>query len=575
MAEWIYLQKNTAQPVECPEGIPASIVNMLSERGVVGTEAVKDFLAERPRTTHDPFLLPDLAESVEVILKAAEEGKKICVYGDYDADGVTSCSLLLSVLAKLTDNLCYHIPSRFIEGYGLNNRAIEEIADEGTKLIITVDCGSTSPDEVNFARSLGVDVIITDHHSPYVSKTPDCLFVNPKRADSRYPFSGLSGCGVAFKLAQGIQRTLEARGDTRFTKADLNSLLDLVAISTVADVVPLLDENRSLVKYGLERLNRQERPGIRALFELLKLGDKTLTSDNIAFIIAPNINALGRMGSASVGVELLTGTEEDMKRLYVLAKQMVDNNQARKSIQDDTVRQCRDAMQNTDCGELFPVIFAPDAHEGVAGIVAGNLKESLYRPVFIITRRSDGQLKGTGRCIPGLNLHEMVSSCSDILTRFGGHAGACGLSLNEENLETFRDRMQKLMEAKIAESPDILTEKLLIEKELDASEKTLEFAEMLQKLEPFGADNPKPLFSISGASVLSVYTMGQENQHMRFTVQGPDGIPVNCVLFRRAVEFSKLIQRGSRVDVAGELIINEYTGNYKLQLTVRDIRRNC
>ena len=574
MAEWIYLQNNKTQPAECPDGIPASIVSMLRERGVEGECAIRDFLAEHPRTTHDPFLLPDLAESVDEILKAIDDGRKICVYGDYDADGVTSCSLLLSVLSRLTDRLCYHIPSRFIEGYGLNNRAIQQIADEGTSLIITVDCGSTSPDEVCFARSLGVDIIITDHHSPYVSKTPDCLFVNPKRADSKYPFTGLSGCGVAFKLAQGIQRTLEARGDSRFTRTDLNKLLDLVAISTVADVVPLLDENRSLVKYGLECLNRQERPGIRVLLELLKLGDKTLTSDNIAFIIAPNINALGRMGSASVGVELLTGTDEDMKRLYVLARQMVDNNQARKSIQDDTFRQCREAMENTDCGELFPVIFAPDAHEGVAGIVAGNLKETLYRPVFIITRRSDGQLKGTGRCIPGLNLHEMVSSCSDILTRFGGHAGACGLSLAEENLEIFRDRMQKLMSEKIAECPDVLTEKLLIEKELDSSEKTLEFASMLQKLEPFGADNPKPLFSVSGASVLSVYTMGQENQHMRFTIQGRDGVPVNCVLFRRAVEFSKLIQRGSRIDVAGELVINEYMGNYKLQLTVKDIRRN-
>lgn len=574
MAEWIYLQDNKTQPEVTLPGVPASIVNMLKERGVEGEDAIRDFLAERPRTTHDPFLLPDLAESVSVILKAIDDGRKICVYGDYDADGVTSCSLLLSVLSKLTDKLCYHIPSRFIEGYGLNNQAIEQIAAEGTTLIITVDCGSTSPDEVNFAKSLGVDIIITDHHSPYVYKTPDCLFVNPKRADSKYPFNGLSGCGVAFKLAQGIQRTMEAKGDKRFTKADLNSLLDLVAISTVADVVPLLDENRSLVKYGLECLNRQERPGIRALFELLKLGDKPLTSDNIAFVIAPNINALGRMGSASVGVELLTGSADDMKRLYVLAKQMVDNNQARKSIQDETVRQCKDAMNSTDCGQLFPVIFAPDAHEGVAGIVAGNLKESLYRPVFIITRRKDGQLKGTGRCIPGLNLHEMVSSCSDILTRFGGHAGACGLSLAEENLPVFRERMQKLMETRIEETPDILTEKIYIEKELDASEKTLEFAGMLQKLEPFGADNPKPLFSITGASVLSVYTMGQENQHMRFTVQARDGVPVNCVLFRRAGEFSDLIQRSSKVDVAGELVINEYMGNYKLQLTVRDIRRN-
>ena len=573
MAKWTYLQLNK-EPVRGPEGVPDSIVRMLMERGVTELAAMEDFLSTRPRTTHDPFLMPDLGESVDKILAAADNGKKICVYGDYDADGVTSCSLLMNVLSHLTDNLCYHIPSRFFEGYGLNNGAIEEIKNEGTDMIITVDCGSTSSDEVSFAKSLGLDIIVTDHHSPYVDKTPDCLFVNPKRTDSKYPFSGLSGCGVAFKLAQGIQRKLEAKGDTRFTKADLNSLLDLVAISTIADVVPLLDENRSLVKYGLDRLNRQERPGMRALLNLLKLDDKELTSDNIAFIIAPNINALGRMGSASVGVELLTGKDDEMKRLNNLARQMYDNNQARKGIQEETSRKCLDAMVKEDCGKLFPVIFAPDAHEGVAGIVAGNLKESLYRPVFIITRRADGILKGTGRCIPGLNLHEMVSTCSDILIRFGGHAGACGLSLPEEKLQEFRSRMQTLMEEKLAETPDLLEEHIIIEKELDRDEKTLEFAQALQKLEPFGAENPKPLFSICRAQVLSVFTMGQENQHMRFTIQTGDGVSVNCVLFRRAGEFSDTVQKGTRVDVAGELSVNEYMGNCKMQFIVKDIRRS-
>ena len=574
MSKWTYLQVNSKEPVRGPEGVPASIVRMLVERGVTDLPAMEDFLSNRPRTTHDPFLMPDLAEGVDKILAAVESGKKICIYGDYDADGVTSCSLLINVLSHLTDKICYHIPSRFFEGYGLNNGAIEQIRSEGTELIVTVDCGSTSPDEVNFAKSLGMDIIVTDHHSPYVGKTPDCLFINPKRADSKYPFSGLSGCGVAFKLAQGIQRRLEAKGDTRFTRTELNSLLDLVAISTVADVVPLLDENRSLVKYGLDRLNRQERPGLKALLNLLKLDDKELTSDNIAFIIAPNINALGRMGSASVGVELLTGGEHEMKRLGNLARQMYDNNQARKGIQEETVRQCLDAMVKEDCGKLFPVIFAPEAHEGVAGIVAGNLKENLYRPVFIITRRADGVLKGTGRCIPGLNLHEMVSTCSDILTRFGGHAGACGLSLPEEKLPEFRARMQALMEKKLQESPDLLEEHLILEKELEPQEKTLEFAQALQRLEPFGAENPKPLFSICNAHVLSVFTMGQENQHMRFTIQTMDGVAVNCVLFRRADEFLDMVRKGSRIDVAGELSVNEYMGNCKLQFIVKDIRRS-
>jgi len=575
MTQWTYAKYNNAEPLQGPEGVPASIVRMLYSRGVTTPEQMEDFLSERPQCTHDPFLLQDLPEAVDLILATIDAGEKICVYGDYDADGVTSCSLLLSVFSHLTDKLCYHIPSRFKEGYGLNNKAIEEIAADGVSLIVTVDCGSTSPDEVRFAKSLGLKMIVTDHHSPYVGKDPDCLFVNPKREGSQYPFSGLSGCGVAFKIAQGIQRRLEARGDFRFAKAELNDLLDLVAISTVADVVPLLDENRTLVKYGLDRINRLDRPGLKALVSLLKISDKVIVSDNIAFILAPNINALGRMGSASIGVELLTADGKNQQRLLELANCMIENNQARKSIQDETFRKCMDVMEREDCGDLFPVIFAPDAHEGVAGIVAGNLKESLFKPVFVITRRPDGQLKGTGRCIPGLNLHQMVSSCSDILIRFGGHAGACGLSIEEEHLSAFREKMQHVMAEKIAENPDIMTEKLQLEKELSPSEKTLTFARQLQKLEPYGADNPKPLFSICKGRIASFSTMGQDNQHIRFTIQSNDGISVSCVLFRRAGEFRDLFYKGSMIDVAGELNVNEYMGSCRLQFVVKDIRRSC
>ena len=572
MSTWIYEQTNTI-PAWGPEGVPASVMGILQRRGIRTGEEAEDFLAPAPKRTYDPELLPDLPAAADKLLQAAADGLSIWIYGDYDADGVTATALLYTVLQKLTDRVNFYVPSRFTDGYGLNKDAVRRIAEKGAQLLVTVDCGSTNREEVAYAKELGLDVIVTDHHELEAGAMPDCLLVNAHREDSRYPFPGLSGCGVAFKLAQAIQRRLTAAGDDRFTRQDITDLLDLVAISTVADVVPLLDENRSLVKYGLRVINSRKRRGLRILLDMVGLERKEVDADDIGFILAPHINSCGRMATADRAVRLLAGLEDDGP-LEDKAAFMVECNRNRRFAQDRTRDICMEAIAAGDCGDLFSVIEAPGAHEGVAGIVAGSLKEQFHRPVCIVTPSENGLLKGTGRCIPGLDLHGMLSTCGELFERYGGHAGACGFSLPKENLEALRSRMDDLMRSILAERPDALDEKLSIEKMLEPSEKTLEFANALKLLEPFGEANPKPLFAIGGADVYNVQYMGSEGQHVRFTAAGSDGVEVSCVLFRRAADFADLLRSGAKLDVASELGIHEFNGHRKLQLTVKDIKRS-
>ncbi len=567
MTKWVIAPKINDQE-QGLLGVPVSVLEILERRGV-DEDHIEDFLSPMPKITYDPFLMKDLKETAEALIDAAEAGKRICIYGDYDADGITSTALLTTVLRKLTDRVSCYVPSRFSDGYGLNKEAVRKIKERGEDLLVTVDCGSTSPDEVRFAKELGLEVIVTDHHMLREGMDPDCLFVNPKRGG--YPFTDLCGCGVAFKLAQGIQRILSQRGDKRFVRSDLNALLDLVAIATVADIVPLAGENRNLVKYGLDRINRRDRAGLTALLNALDLSERIIDSSSISYIIAPNLNALGRMNSALPGVELLE-SRSGSRRLEDLAKLTIKTNIERKAEQEKTARICREKLAREDCGSYAPVILAEGAHEGVAGIVAGNLKEQLYRPVCIVTPVEEGVLKGTGRSVAGINLHECFEECGDIFLRFGGHAGACGFSLREEMLPLFRERMQQAVKKRVDADPDLFVEKLYIEKELEADEKNLGFAESLRLLEPYGEGNPVPVFCVMSAAVSGVRTMGAEEQHIRFTAVTDDGVPLPCVLFGRADEYKDIIFGAERIDVAGELDINEFRGERKLQMRVRDIR---
>ena len=564
MARWVIADNNIDIKQELP-GVPVSVLKIMKRRGVE-EDQFDDFLSDTPKNTYDPFLLPDLKEVCERLLECCREGKKICVYGDYDADGVTATALMLGLLRNFTENLTYYIPSRFDDGYGPNKEAFKRIADEGTDVLVTVDCGITSKSEIEYAKSLGMECIVTDHHILREGMTPDCLTVNPHRADSSYPFPELSGCGVAFKIAQGMERICSI-----IDKSELNSFLDLVAISTVADVVPLLDENRTLVKYGLAIINRRQRPGLDALLSELSL-EGPLDASGISFVIAPNINALGRMGSAAGGVELL-GSLHTEDELANIAADIAEINRKRKAVQEDTSRICRDALEREDCGKYAPVIFAPGAHEGVAGIVAGMLKEELNKPVCIVSPSADGSLKGTGRSIPCINLHSLFENCGDVFERFGGHAGACGFTVKQGKLEEFRDKMQELVKKQLDENPDLLEKTIYIEKELEPEEMTLSFAKALTKLEPFGEANPVPIFCVRFAKVTDYRKIGSEGQHLKFTVRTPDGIYLSCISFWGSEKYYEKIRSGL-VDIAGELSINEYKGRRQLQMKIADVRES-
>ena len=577
MKEWIYPEEDAFGEYKDADQIVADI---LKRRGIEDAEQLVEFLSDAPKLTHDPFLMKNMKPAVLRIVKVLQNKEKICIYGDYDADGVTATSLLLTVFARLTRNITYYIPSRFDEGYGLNNEAIRLIAGQGVNLIITVDCGSVSCEEVELAKELGVDVIVTDHHSTNGRQTVDTLLLNPKQDDCGYPFKELCGCGVAFKLAQALQRTLKkSDGTPAIDKNLLNSLLDLVAIGTVGDIVALQDENRTLVKYGLRILNRNQRPGLKHLLEGVKLQAGQISAENVAFIIVPHLNAAGRMMSAKTGVELLTSqmaTAEEAKRVQELVNALIENNKQRKKVQEETYKKCMEILEERRMTEmeeeLFHVIEARDAHEGITGIVAGKIKDVTGRPTIIVTPSGDGFLNGTGRSIPGLNLFEMLSKVSELFERFGGHAGACGFLMREEHLGSLRDAMNTQVKTMMELDPSVLVPKLRIDAVITGEQLTMELVKKLQMLAPFGQKNPKPVIAINDVCISNINYMGDNRQHVRFKAQTEEETTFDCILFQKAQEMGDFLFEESFVSLAGSGEINSWNGTERLQFQVNDIQ---
>lgn len=543
------------------------IKNLLKNRGIESDEDIIEFLSDKPQKTYDPFLLPNMEVGVDLILSEIQKESNIWIYGDYDADGITSTSLMMSVLGRLTnkEKLNYYIPSRFEEGYGLNKEAISQIADAGCNLLITVDCGSVSYDEVEYAKSLGLKVLVTDHHN-IADVMADCLLINPKHPDSNYPFKELSGCGVAFKVAQALQQK------SGLPKHVLTEVLDLVAVGTVGDIMPLVDENRTMVKFGLKVLNLGKRLGLRKLMEGTSLHIGKISSEHISFIIVPHLNASGRIEDASQAVELLLGNCSE-ERMDEIVCDVIKKNQMRKKLQGDLFKECQSELDPEDLEELI-LIHAEDAHEGIAGIVAGKLKETYYRPSIIVTATgNDGdELKGTGRSIEGVNLYELLKTQENLFLKFGGHAGACGFSLKKENLEALRNGLLAEMKKISKDNPDIFVKKYNIELDLDTSDITYELMEQLERLAPFGNKNPKPLVLCRDVIISDERYMGNEMQHLRFSAMSDSGKKVQCVLFGRAQEydFSQLdIARGN---VIGNLECQVWQGSKRLQLITDEIQ---
>ncbi len=549
-----------------------TIRELLEKRGIRGEEEIEEFLSSKPTKTHSPSLLKDLDAGVDLILSEIEKGSRICVYGDYDADGVTSTALMLSVLRNLIDEklwnkrLGYYIPSRFDEGYGLNQEAVESIAAEGYNMIITVDCGSVSYDEVELAKSLGLKVLVTDHHS-VTDKSAHCLLINPNRPDDTYPFKGLSGCGVAFKLAQGIKQK------AGLPNRVLTEVLDLVALGTVGDIMPLLDENRTLVKFGLKVINTDSRKGLKTLIEGAGLKGGGITSENISFVIVPHLNASGRMEDAALAVRLLDGVtaQEEGSDPAEMVEELLYRNRERKRLQQYTYDNCIEDLRWRGAIPDFIVIKSDDAHEGITGIVAGKLKENFYRPAILVTPTGEGRLKGTGRSIDGINLYDLLKEREELFEKFGGHKAACGFTMPEENLGALEQGLLEAMERIKETQPDLFEKKYRVDMTLLPEEVTLAFAEELEQLEPFGNGNPKPVFSVKGLELKDVRYMGDRNQHCRFTVAKGNS-SITCVMFNKAEEYRSRMEMGNTLEIIGTLTCQIWQGAKRLQFIINEIK---
>jgi len=564
--------------------ISNTILKLLNKRGISGQADVIEFLSPSPRRTYDPFLLKNMEEGVALILEEAVKGSRICIYGDYDADGITSTTLMLSVLGYITDpgQVDYYIPSRFEEGYGLNKEAILQIHQQGFRFIITVDCGSVSYEEVEYAKELGMKVLVTDHHT-VTDTIADCLVINPKQPGCPYPFKELAGCGVAFKVAQAIQQ----RAD--LPKSVINEVLDLAAVGTVGDIMPLVDENRTIVKFGLRFLNRCQRAGLARLMEAVSLTPGKITSENISYVIVPHLNASGRIEDASMAVELLRCAAEpaDQAASDLLDEKvalLVNQNMQRKKLQQDTFRSCVEQLKEAGTGDEktvkdFILIRSEDAHEGIAGIVAGKLKEAYYRPSVLVTPSAgpagNGEkkyLKGTGRSIAGVNLYELLKKNEYMFEKFGGHASACGFLMSEEYLPQLEQNLLDSMAEIKAENPEIFRRRYDIDLDVEAEELTVNFAKELELLAPFGNANPKPLFLLRDVTLEDIRYMGDAEQHMRFFARSHHGRRIPCVLFQDAQRYGMSVHVRRPLELIGTLECQVWQGQERLQFLVDEIR---
>lgn len=539
------------------------LARLLEKRGIEGKAEIAEFLSSRPKKTYDPFLLRHMEEGVDLLLETFDRGDMICIYGDYDADGVTSVCILKTVLSRLThEDIPYYIPSRFDEGYGLNKEAIQRMANMGAKLIITVDCGSSSHEEVEFAKKLGMDVIVTDHH--HVGETvPPCILINPKQEGCSYPFKDLAGCGVAFKLAQAIVR------ERRLEKKVLNSCLDLVAIGTIGDIVPLLDENRTMVKYGLEMINQRSRAGLRVLIEKVFSKKEKLNSEDVAYSIVPHINAAGRMDQGSIGVEMLLCGEEE--KCENLAMQLVEYNDERKRIQRETTEECLRLVDEQCSDSPFPIVKAANAHEGIIGIVAGKLKDELERPVAIVTPSGD-ILKGSARSIPGIDVFHLMDAHRDLMEKLGGHQGACGFSIREENLDLLRRNLRDdILQMQADAWPEELLQENMFDMVLAEEEITIELARAIEGMEPFGEQNPRPTFLVEGIRLSRQKKLGETGSHCRFTANFPGGSQMECILFGQGDKYEALIFGKHPLDMRGKLKVSRWQGVEEIQMTVEEL----
>jgi single-stranded-DNA-specific exonuclease len=536
-------------------GLSEITASVLVRRGYGDPEQARAFLAgEQP--LHDPLLLGDMAAAAERIRTAVREKQRICVHGDYDADGICATVLAVLVLRELGADVEWHLPSRFDEGYGVSGQTLERLAEEGCGLVLTVDCGITAVDEVRRARELGLDLIVTDHHRPG-DELPDCLVVATR--PSSYPFPDLCGTGVVYKLGQALL------GESSEV---LRRHLDLVALATIADVVPLVGENRSLATAGLRSFARTQKPGLRALMRAAHVDPATVDAGNVGFRLAPRINAAGRLGHPRAALELLLTEDSDEARR--LADRLEELNRDRQAVEDAILRAATAQVEEWPDAKKRRrayVVWGEDWHEGVIGIVASRLVERYHRPVVLIAG-GEQLWKGSGRSIPSFDLHGALGSCARFLERFGGHRAAAGLSIRAELVEHFAEAFAGAAEELV--TPEDLVPTTTVDAILPRGAKlTLELCEELRRLAPFGLANPDVTLLAPGCVLGELATVG-DGKHLRFRVQRDGRDAGGAIAFGQGTQLDRFRREG-RYDVAFRLQENHWNGTVAPQLVVRRV----
>lgn len=540
--------------------IPPLLAMMLDIRGITKEEDVINFLQEN-KDFSDPFLMKDMDKAVERITTAVENGEKICVYGDYDADGVTSTSLLYSYLRdSLGADVMFYIPTRTGEGYGMNKGAVDKIHSQGVTLIITVDNGISAREEIDYTNSLGIDTVITDHHMPSGAIPKAVAVVNAHQKDDKSPFKDFSGVGVAFKLVMAIEGEY----------ADVDSLLenfsDIATLGTIGDIVPLVGENRTLVKNGLRHIQNSDRIGINAMKQESGIAEKEINSSNVAFTLVPRINAGGRLGSSEKSVNLLLTEDED--EAVTIADKLGMDNRERQSIEKEILASIDEEVRRTPniVNDKILVFAGKGWHQGVVGIVASRIKDIYDKPTIIIGIDDDGVARGSGRSVEGFSLCDAVFACSEHLTHYGGHPMAVGISLEKEKINDFRKAINAY--CKDIKMPYNI---LHIDCKLNPNQLDLSILDSLSYIEPCGASNPSPIFGLYNMTIIATKEMGN-GKHMRITLsRGQGQVPVYAVYFNHNFQ-SCSYRNGDIVDVAVSLDRNIYNGQENLSVIIKDIK---
>ncbi|MDY0186083.1 MAG: single-stranded-DNA-specific exonuclease RecJ [Desulfuromonadaceae bacterium] len=543
-------------------GISSLQTKLLTLRGIVAQEQAQAFLHARLKDLPDPLLLPDMPKAVERLLRAIDAGEYISIHGDYDVDGISATALLYTALEHFGARVTYNIPLRQRDGYGLNAAALERDAAAGVSLVISVDCGISALEEARLACELGIDLIITDHHQPGTQLPPAYACINPWLPDSAYPYPHLCGAGVAFMLMVGLSSALRCQNKLDPAVFDIRRLLDLVALATIADIVPLTGVNRILVRTGLPLLEGDYRPGIARLREVA--GVSAVNAGVVGFRLAPRLNAAGRLEDAAAGVELLLSS--DLHHAQAIAAELERCNTERREIEETTLRHALERVSAELSDSRRTIVLAdPNWHSGVIGIVASRLVELFYRPVILIAiDAATGVGKGSGRSIRGFNLHQALNNCAESLQGYGGHEMAAGLSIDPADVEAFAHALEHYALEQL--QPEDLHPRITYDLLLLLDDITPQLHEEIQLLAPFGMGNPEPVFMSTDLNVQQASVVG--GGHLRFRVQS-GGCSLPCIGFGLA---HKLDILQGRIDVLYQVDTNTWQGRTSLQLKIKDVR---